>query len=193
MRLAILDSGHGLASRALFAFIRLASREVTPEPLKLMAYRGDFFGDGMKKLTHEALRGISGWSVAERELMAAYVSKLGECQYCIQAHVAVSSRAYGDEDKVQAALADPTTAPIGETLRATLLMLRKLSLDGVVSADDMRALRTAGVSRAQIQDALAVAFAFHVTNRLADTFGFAIPRPSAFQVGAKFLLARGYK
>jgi uncharacterized peroxidase-related enzyme len=193
MRLSILDSGHGFATRALFMLIRLLSRGPVPEPLKLMAYRGDFFGDAMKKVTHEAMRGPSAWSIGDRELMAAYVSKLAECQYCIKAHGAVSSRAYGDEAKVQAALADPATAPIDDGLRATLAMLRKLTVDGAVDGSDMRDLLAAGVSRAQIEDALAVAFSFHVTTRLANAFDFAIPGPSAFEAGAKFLLARGYK
>jgi uncharacterized peroxidase-related enzyme len=193
MRLAILDSGHGFASKALFSLIRLLSRQPVPEPVKLMAYRGDFFGDPMKKVTHEAMRGPSAWSIGDRELMAAYVSKLAECQYCIKAHCAVSSRAYGDGAKVQAALADPASAPIDDGLRATLAMLRKLTLDGAVDSSDMRELLAAGVSRAQIQDALAVAFAFYVTTRLANAFDFAIPGPSAFEAGAKYLLARGYK
>jgi len=51
----------------------------------------------------------------------------------------------------------------------------------------------AGVSREQIEDALAVAFAFNTTNRLADAFGFAMPGPKGFESGAKFLLARGYR
>ncbi len=30
-------------------------------------------------------------------------------------------------------------------------------------------------------------------NRLADAFGFFVPGPQVFEVGAKFLLARGYR
>jgi len=44
-----------------------------------------------------------------------------------------------------------------------------------------------------VEDALAVAFAFNATNRLADALGFSVPGPKAFEVGAKFLLARGYR
>ncbi len=193
MRLSILDRGHSLGAKVLFAFIRAVSRQPTPEPLKLIAYRPDFFGAQMKAVTHEAMRGPSRWSVADRELMAAFVSKVNECEYCIKAHSAVAARAYGDEAKVSAALADLDSAPMAPPLRATLRMLAKLVREGSVTADDMRALLTAGVSREQIEDALAVAFAFDVTNALAGAFGFTVPGPKTFEAGAAFLLSRGYR
>jgi uncharacterized peroxidase-related enzyme len=193
MRLSILDTGHGFATKALFALIRTLSRQPTPEVLKVIKYRPDFLGDHLKNLTHEAMRGPSSWSVADRELMAALISKLNECDYCIKAHSAVSARAYGDGAKVAAVLADLDHAVIEEPLRATLRMLRKLTLEHSIGVDDMRALLAAGVSSAQVRDALAVAFAFNTINRLADAFGFVVPGPKAFDAGAKFLLARGYR
>ena len=45
----------------------------------------------------------------------------------------------------------------------------------------------------QIEDALAGCFAFNTINRLAETFAFAVLGPEAFDVAAKFLLARGYR
>jgi hypothetical protein len=57
----------------------------------------------------------------------------------------------------------------------------------------MRALIAAGVSSSAIRDALAVAYAFNTMNRLANAFGFVVPRTEAFEAGAKFLLARGYR
>jgi uncharacterized peroxidase-related enzyme len=193
VRLSILDRGHSLGTKLLFAFIRAVSRQPTPEPLKLIAYRPDFFGGRMKAVTHEAMRGPSKWTVGDRELMAAFVSKVNECEYCIKAHSAVAARAYGDRAKVSAALADLEGAPIGAPLRATLRMLEKLLREGSVAEEDMRALLAAGVSTEQIEDALAVAFAFDVTNTLAGAFGFAVPGPEAFEAGAAFLLSRGYR
>jgi uncharacterized peroxidase-related enzyme len=193
MRLAILDAGHEFWTRALFTFIRVVSRQPTPEALKLIAYRPDFYGAHMKKVTHEAMRGPSAWSVGDRELMAAFVSTANESEYCIKAHTAVSAKAYQDDAKVSAALSDLETAPIGEPLRATLRMLRKLTREHTIDSDDIRGVLAAGVSREQVEDALAVAFAFNVMNRLADAFGFSIPGPKAFEAGAKFLLAHGYR
>jgi alkylhydroperoxidase family enzyme len=89
-------------------------------------------------------------------------------------------------------LEDVDQAPIAEPLRATLRMLGKLTREHRVSAADMRALLAAGVSRQQIEDALAVAFCFNTIDRLADTFEFAIPDAAGFQAGARMLLKRGY-
>jgi uncharacterized peroxidase-related enzyme len=193
MRLSILDNGHRFGTKVLFAIIRAVSRQPTPEVVKVVMYRPDFFGAHMKVLTHEAMRGHSEWSVGDRELMAAIVSKANKCEYCTKAHSAVSVRAYRDEAKVSETLSNLETAPIDEPLRATLRMLDKLTREHVVEADDMRAVLAAGASRAQIEDALAVCFAFDVTNRLADTFEFSVPGAKAFEAGAKFLLARGYR
>ncbi len=90
-------------------------------------------------------------------------------------------------------LADLETAAIDEPLRATLRMLAKLTRGHAVHPDDMRAVLAAGVSRDQIKDALAVCFAFNTIDRLADTFGFFVPNQESFELGAKFLLARGYE
>jgi hypothetical protein len=61
-----------------------------------------------------------------------------------------------------------------------------------VDVNDMRAVLAAGASRQQIEDALAVCFSFNVIGRLADAFEFSV-RPEAFEAGAKYLLARGYR
>jgi len=62
-----------------------------------------------------------------------------------------------------------------------------------VGADDMRRVLSAGVSRQQVQDALAVCAAFNVTGRLAEAFGFEVLSPEGFEAGAKYLLKRGYR
>ncbi len=95
---------------------------------------------------------------------------------------------------VQQVLADLATAPIGEPLRATLGFLRTVTRDhGQVAIEDVRALLATGVTRGQIQDALAVCWAFNVITRLADTFEFEVGSPASFAAGAKLLLGRGYK
>ena len=147
----------------------------------------------MQRVTHEAMRGPSAWSVGDRELMAAFIAKTNECEWCTKAHVAVAERAYRGGTKVCAVLSDLETAPIEEPLRATLRILRKLTFEHTVDAEDMRALLAAGVSRAQIEDALAVCFAFNTIGRLADAFGFVVASPKAYEAGAKYLLARGYR
>ena len=193
MRLGILNDGYGLGTKLLFSLIRLFSRQSVPDAARLTFYRPDFYGSYSKALTHEALRGPSAWPVAERELMAAYVSKVNDCPFCIGAHTATASLAARNEVTVTAALADLESAPVGEGLRATLRMLGKLTRDGHLSAEDVRAVLDAGVSRQQVEDALAICYAFNVTNRLANAFGFEVLSQEGFQAGVKYLLRRGYR
>jgi AhpD family alkylhydroperoxidase len=193
MRLSILDHGHGPATKVLFALIRAASRQPVLDVIKVAKYRSDFYGGPMQRVVQEAMRGPSRWSVGDRELMAAFVAKTNRSEWCTKAHSAVAEGAYRDAAKVSAVLSDLETAPIEEPLRATLRMLRKLSREHTVNARDLRELLDAGVSREQIEDALAVCFSFNTIGRLADTFGFFMPSSDAFRAGARYLLARGYR
>jgi uncharacterized peroxidase-related enzyme len=193
MRLAILDSGHSFRMKAFFAFIRAISRLPVPDAVKLNRYRPDFYGTPMRVLTQMAMRGPSAWSVGDRELMGATVSQMNECEVCTRTHAGVAALAYQDEAKVSAALGDLEAAAIEEPLRATLRMLRKLTREHAVDADDIRAVLAAGVSREQIEDALAVSFVFNTVDRLSRAFGFVVAGPKAFEAGARFLLARGYR
>jgi uncharacterized peroxidase-related enzyme len=193
MRPEILNSGYKPGTKLLFAMIRLFSRQPVPDAAKLVFYRPDFYGNRAKVFTHEAMRGPSEWSVGDRELMAAYVSKVNETAFCIGAHTATASQAYQDASRVAAVLDDLETAPVENGLRATLRMLGKLTREGKVGAEDMREVLSAGVSPQQIKDALAVCAAFNITDRLADAFAFEILTPEGFDAGAKYLLKRGYQ
>lgn len=193
MRLRILDSGHSFGTKALFALIRAVSRQPVLDVVKLVKYRADFYGGPMSAVTQEAMRGRSAWSVGDRELMAAFVAKTNQCEFCVKAHSAVAQRAYGDGKNISALLSDLDTAAIDEPLRATLLMLGKLTRENTLNADDMRAVLAAGASRQQVEEALAVCFSFNVIGRLADAFSFFVPSSAAFEAGAKYLLARGYR
>lgn len=193
MRLEILNKGYTIGTKLLFSLIKAVSHYPLPDAAKLVFYRPGFYGTPMKKFTHRAMRGPSPWPVADRELMAAYISKLNECTFCIKAHSAVATSAYGNPATVDATLADLQTAPLTEPLRATLSMLSKLTREHSITAADVRAVLAAGASPQQIEDALAVSFAFNTTNRLADAFGFFVPSPDAFDSGAKYLLKRGYQ
>ncbi|MEU8301318.1 carboxymuconolactone decarboxylase family protein [Micromonospora sp. NPDC048909] len=193
MRLDILDRGYRPGAKLLFTFIRLFSGHPVPDAAKIVFYRPDFYGARAKDATHEAMRGPSPWSVADRELMAAYVATVNESEFCTAAHTATARQAYQSEPMVTAVLTDLETAPIAEPLRATLRMLGKLLTERTVGAADMRQVLAAGATREQIEDALAVCAAFDTTARLADAFGFEILSHEGFDAGAKYLLRRGYQ
>ncbi len=81
MRLAILDSGHAFKAKVLLGFIKLVSRREPPDVIKTLKYRPEFFGDPFSSLCQEVMRGPSPWPVGDRELMAAFVSKVNECEF----------------------------------------------------------------------------------------------------------------
>ena len=81
MRLEILNKGHKLKHKALFAMMRVMTRQRVPDVVKTLTYRPDFFGNPLNECFQETMRGPSPWSVGDRELMAAFVSKKNECEF----------------------------------------------------------------------------------------------------------------
>jgi hypothetical protein len=81
MRLEILDRGHAFKTKALFAMMRVMTRQRVPDVVKTITYRPHFFGNPMNECFQAAMRGESAWSVGDRELMASFVSKMNECEF----------------------------------------------------------------------------------------------------------------
>ena len=81
MRLDVLNRGHSFKAKALFAMIRIMSGHRAEDVIRTVMYRPEFFGKPNSTVLHEAMRGPSEWSVGERELMAAFVSKINECEF----------------------------------------------------------------------------------------------------------------
>jgi hypothetical protein len=81
MRLDRLDHGHTFGQKLFLRFIRLVSGSPAPDVVKTLMYRKRFFGEWQSKLTQQVMRGPSEWSVAERELFAAFVSSLNHCPF----------------------------------------------------------------------------------------------------------------
>ena len=60
--------------------IRLTS-DFTPDILKVICHRPGYFGAPYSAAVQSALRGPSAWTVGERELFAAFVSRQNECRF----------------------------------------------------------------------------------------------------------------
>lgn len=80
MRLAKVERGR-LADRLLYAIIRRASGHRAPDVFRTLRYRATRFGRPHSAHTHAVMRGPSEWSVGERELFAAYVSRVNDCPF----------------------------------------------------------------------------------------------------------------
>jgi hypothetical protein len=81
MRLRRLDHGHTLGQKLVLGLIRLTSGFRAPDVVKTLLYRRAFFGAAQSTLTQAVMRGPSDWTVGERELFAAFVSRLARCPF----------------------------------------------------------------------------------------------------------------
>jgi alkylhydroperoxidase family enzyme len=90
-------------------------------------------------------------------------------------------------------LEDVESAPIDSRLKAMLRFLEKMTLrPEEMLPSDGAALRAAGISNEAAKDAIGVALAFNLIDRLADSFAFEIPPDAYFRGSAPRLLKRGY-
>jgi len=80
MRLARVHSGHGLRDKAMLAMMRLMMGHA-PGVVRTLMYRKEFFGRPWTELTQQVMRGPSPWTVGEREIFAAFVSRLNQCLF----------------------------------------------------------------------------------------------------------------
>jgi uncharacterized peroxidase-related enzyme len=194
MRLKTIEHGRQIRQKLILGMIRLMIGIRVPDVLRIILYRGEFFGQPYYVWTQAIMRGPSEWSVGQRELFAAFTSHLNRCQYCLGHHKATSIRALGNESLVQAILEDLDTAPIDPKTKAMLIFLRKVTLEPFnIGAEDITPLRAADLSDAAIEDAIHICANFNIINRLADAFGFEFPSPQGLARSTEILLTRGYQ
>lgn len=118
------------------------------------------------------LRGESPLSIAERELIAAFVSGLNACTFCFGAHK-LYARAFGIEEAViDALIEDVDAAPIGDRFKPILKYVAKLKdLPTRITPADARAVYDAGWSERALFDAIQVAALFNYMNRIIEGAG----------------------
>ena len=127
----------------------------------------------LEHFTHDLMRGDSPFSVAERELIAAYVSGLNACDFCFGAHVA-GAKAFGIEPElIEEMIEDLDTASaLDARLRVVLRFVRKLTVEPArVNREDADAVFAAGWGEDALHDATAICALFNFYNRLVDGHG----------------------
>ena len=115
----------------------------------------------------ELLRGRSDLSVAQRELIAAYVSALNDCGFCFQAH-RVYSALYGiDVELFDGLVEDVNESDLEEELKPLFRYVRKLTLTPArVVQEDVDQVLEAGFSEEALHDAVLVVGLFNLMNRI---------------------------
>lgn len=81
MRLRTVERGHRLHERIKIWLIRLVGRRRVPDVVKTIFYRPELLGGPLTDWTQAVMRGPSPWTVGERELFAAFTSRLNQCVF----------------------------------------------------------------------------------------------------------------
>jgi len=153
------------------------------------------FPDTAKPLLayEEALmRGPSPFSVAQRELIAAYVSGLNACNYCYGVHTAIVENLGVEAGLLSELLDNMDGAQLDEPLKPVLTYVRKLTLTpGEITPSDAEAVFAAGWDDHALHDAVSVCALFNFMNRLIDGLGVHAD-DRYYQASAARLASDGY-
>jgi len=80
MRLKRVHQGHRLPDKLMLTMMNLIVGHA-PGVVRTLRYRKEFFGHPFSELTEQVMRGPSEWTVGEREMFAAFVSRLNQCVF----------------------------------------------------------------------------------------------------------------
>lgn len=140
---------------------------------------------------HDALlRGESPLTVAQRELIAAFVSGLNACGFCLGAHRIIAETFGVAPELIDCLLDDMDSAPVEPRLRPILKLAAKLTEDpSSVRSADRQAVFEAGWSPRALHDAVAVCALFNFMNRLVE--GMGVITSPAIQAAQRARHARG--
>lgn len=142
--------------------------------------------------TNKLLRGKSELTVAERELIAAFVSATNSCNYCAGIHTAVAARFGVDPTTIKALLEDIETAGVSDKMKPILELSKKLTLSPVkMQESDVQAIKDAGWSEQTVEDVVCITGLFNFYNRLLEGHGIK-GFPEIFEEGSMYLKKYGY-
>jgi uncharacterized peroxidase-related enzyme len=165
-----------------------------PGVVSLFRYRPETAGP-LAALAETLLREPNTLSRGERELIAAYVSNLNQCKFCVSSHSAFAAVQLPEGmEIVSSVCADLQSAPVSPKLRALLQVAGKVQQSGrAVAATDIEAARGAGATDLEIHDTVLIAAAFCMFNRYVDGLAATAPDdPAEYAMSAEVIVAHGY-
>lgn len=164
----------------------------------LVMYRPDT-GQPLYQLAQALLRAGSPDSTltdAERELIAAFVSKQNQTAFCMNSHAAASRYLYANErNLVDQTLENPDTAPISAKLKALLAIADHVRADARTVSDALVvAARAEGATDGDIHDTVLIAASFCMYNRYVDGLATLTPTdPAAYEAMGERMGTLGYR
>ncbi|HVV53980.1 MAG TPA: peroxidase-related enzyme [Mucilaginibacter sp.] len=149
----------------------------------------------MGELANQLLRTNEGLSMAERELIATYVSHLNDCFYCQHSHGAIVSCYLNDHNElVEQVIKDYAHAPVSEKVKALLSIAGSVQKGGkFVTAEQVETAREHGATDRDIHDTVLIAAAFCMFNRYVDGLAANTPADLAsYPLRARQIAENGY-
>ncbi|WP_153800160.1 carboxymuconolactone decarboxylase family protein [Foetidibacter luteolus] len=141
------------------------------------------------------LRSNEGLSMAERELIATYVSYLNDCFYCHHSHGEIAvCYLDGDRATVDQVRNDYTQANIPAKLKALLNIAGHAQKGGkYVTAEDVAFAKSEGATDKDIHDTVLITALFCMFNRYVDGLAANTPKDlSTYPARAKQIAEKGY-
>lgn len=122
---------------------------------------------------HElVMRGPSPFTVAERELIAAYVSGVNNCGYCHGVHAATAEACGVPDGLPRTAVDDLDAAGVDDRMRAVLRYVDKLTrAPAQLTRQDAERVFAAGWDERALHHAVLVCALFNFMNRLVEGLG----------------------
>ena len=190
MRLKTVERGHRFKERLILGIVRRTMGEAT-DVQRVLFHRPEFLGRPLGAITHHAMRLPGDWSIAERELFAAYLSNQNRCQFCIVCHGEYASQA-GDRATVERTLRDGVAGDA--RLDAALDFLTGFAIGpDAITPEHLDRLRQAGVRDEAIRDLAQIGFSFSLINRVANALEFEVPARDLFAKSWPRMRDHGYR
>jgi len=138
------------------------------------------------------LRGESPFSVAEREMMAAYISGINACSYCHGAHTAAAMRFGVAEVVISDLIDDFDAAQVDDKIRPVLAYIRKLTLTPTrMTQADADQVFAAGWNERALYDAVQITCLYNFMNRFVEGLGLSSV-PEQFDKEGQMIHEGGY-
>jgi uncharacterized peroxidase-related enzyme len=152
----------------------------------------------MCELAEVLLRGPNSLTMAEREMIATYVSAENDCYYCQTCHGSTAAQHLGgssaDYELIGQMKANCEAAPLSNKMKALLAIAGKVQRGGkYVTAEDVERARSHGATDKEIHDTVLIAAAFCMFNRYVDGLDTWQPQDEEFyREAGKQTAALGY-
>lgn len=144
------------------------------------------------EFSEKLMRGDSPFTMAERELIAGFVSGVNACQFCHGVHSQMAIAMGFADDTFATLMDDVDAADVDDKIKPVLKYVKKLTLTpSRMLQTDAEAVFAAGWDERALHDAIAVCAMFNFMNRMLEGHGVH-GDPATFAERGRLKAKKGY-